>query len=116
MQTVVPIPYWFVGFDSILVRLKAKVIATGLIDRDKFRFHTGSIKSQCLRLDLDTRESFDSILVRLKVYFDEELSSFEVGFDSILVRLKGSQDSPDPDKTREFRFHTGSIKRVADGA
>ena len=56
------------SFDSILVRLKAKS-ARLLAEKDRFRFHTGSIKSRIQENHVDCVVffRFDSILVRLKV-------------------------------------------------
>ena len=58
---------------------------------------------------------FDSILVRLKVAAPIELCEdpAEHCFDSILVRLKVEDKEVRIVKTDRFRFHTGSIKRVA---
>ena len=81
---------------------------------DEFRFHTGSIKSverikeiqqqiqsfdsilvrlkvSELRIDTPTKLGFDSILVRLKVHYVGFYALRSVGFDSILVRLKVSR-------------------------
>ena len=52
---------------------------------------------------------FDSILVRLKVYSDDIRIS-RLSFDSILVRLKVPNHFPASDPQIAFRFHTGSIK------
>ena len=55
----------------------------------KFRFHTGSIKSAVKAGVLRFGNSFDSILVRLKVIFKGLRDTMSMtGFDSILVRLK----------------------------
>ena len=75
-------------FDSILVRLKVRRRSADHWHRDRFRFHTGSIKRGCLKLLLAPLKSFDSILVRLKV---ANVAHGATGFNP-------------------FRFHTGSIK------
>ena len=55
-------------FDSILVRLKENDVALATPSIATFRFHTGSIKSNTCKCELQTRKTgFDSILVRLKV-------------------------------------------------
>ena len=75
-----------------------------------FRFHTGSIKSLYLTEIYDPMLRFDSILVRLKATpATSSPKHANIGFDSILVRLKVcAETSVLP--SREFRFHTGSIK------
>ena len=83
------------SFDSILVRLKGFGRPATVIDAVsvEFRFHTGSIKSRAVDPSPYSRSgnSFDSILVRLKV-------SSPYCSGSIVHTL--------------FRFHTGSIKRT----
>ena len=81
----------------------------------KFRFHTGSIKSTVAQPTAKVQQSFDSILVRLKVkpivprnhqmgkfrFHTGSIKSLDLGssgvgvgcFDSILVRLKVLEDA-----------------------
>ena len=70
-RIIAPLDRVELGFDSILVRLKAW-LNTASVPNDRarmFRFHTGSIKSQLFTKTLGHHEkSFDSILVRLKVW------------------------------------------------
>ena len=75
------------GFDSILVRLKAKRVWD----------------------EITEGLSFDSILVRLKGKFVSPRPARQ-RFDSILVRLKASSMPQEVGNSRRFRFHTGSIK------
>ena len=76
------------GFDSILVRLKVTTRPEHPT-QPTFRFHTGSIKRNAAwRLRMLTGARFDSILVRLKVIFKNDVRSAFLSFDSILVRLK----------------------------
>ena len=60
-------------------------------------------------------QSFNSILVRLKVlYLLDKLNYVQLGFNSILVRLKDEANAfYAKSKALEFQFHTGSIKRNA---
>ena len=74
-------------FDSILVRLKVRT-ELSRIGKDKFRFHTGSIKSQTYIYRAVFGVCFDSILVRLKGIEIEKHTGTLICFDSILVRLK----------------------------
>ena len=126
-------------FYSILVRLKEKAKTAYSRAREKFLFHTGSIKSRatlhlrvrCARfysilvrlkafsvipdsVRSKSNPSFYSILVRLKGSISSTLYACCVCFYSILVRLKGTEPPAPKQKTR-FLFHTGSIKSwVAD--
>ena len=76
----------------------------------KFQFHTGSIKSQYQHSDQsDSRQSFNSILVRLKAH-NAYAYVFYGGFNSILVRLKVVFVKYSPWIASAFQFHTGSIK------
>ena len=77
-------------FDSILVRLKVTHFNVDIFSDREFRFHTGSIKSQAVLLQV----------------------SRELRFDSILVRLKAMLGNMGDTHTMSFRFHTGSIKRL----
>ena len=54
------------GFDSKLVRLKARIREMILHYQSKFRFQTGSIKSVLHPFGACILTSFDSKLVRLK--------------------------------------------------
>ncbi len=99
----------FIGFDSILVRLKGQTIPpiTLIIS---FRFHTGSIKRKHVKNCIYLTNSFDSILVRLKAYDKDNYYKMTLtGFDSILVRLKVGSVGIER-LNAMFRFHTGSIK------
>ena len=79
----------FIGFNSILVRLKATMFVWS------YR-----------RLP-----SFNSILVRLKGCYAQWLRFGEqTGFNSILVRLKAASSSAIATQRKTFQFHTGSIK------
>ena len=87
-----PSLYEIARFDSILVRLKGEKMNGEQTVKIKFRFHTGSIKSNKERNnEVLFRRCFDSILVRLK----------EADTDALRVALQA------------FRFHTGSIKSQA---
>ena len=100
------------GFDSILVRLKVKRQRNAEPKRQRFRFHTGSIKRDSSHYTPQVGEqSFDSILVRLKASKIITLTTWFISFDSILVRLKGDSPCAASPCTFAFRFHTGSIKR-----
>ena len=77
------------GFNSILVRLKALTLSTTDTDIRAFQFHTGSIKSTFT--------------------YDKAVGDF-VGFNSILVRLKVAIPLTGIGKSLSFQFHTGSIK------
>ena len=80
-----------------------------------FRFHTGSIKSlRDFHRFLRRKNSFDSILVRLKV---KALNILEINSDrfrfhtgSIKSRIRRTPKRNHRQAT--FRFHTGSIKSV----
>ena len=58
----------YLGFDSILVRLKAGICGFVGLRCLVFRFHTGSIKSHDVMSSVapELASGFDSILVRLK--------------------------------------------------
>ena len=53
---------------------------------------------------------FNSILVRLKVFYQHTDMQTWTRFNSILVRLKGSISSRIRRTSHLFQFHTGSIK------
>ena len=94
-------------FYSILVRLKVIILAinvflsvlflfhTGSIKRNRdrrsrrenhqFLFHTGSIKSENYWTDeAETETSFDSILVRLKVF----MKAIDILYGTLMIRVK----------------------------
>ena len=100
------------GFDSILVRLKAKyvsLIRQGLM----FRFHTGSIKSLAMNERWKDAQTFRFHTGSIKRSEDDPpIVDTETGFDSILVRLKVHKRVTNYAYPIEFRFHTGSIKRA----
>ena len=78
-----------VSFYSILVRLKGELPAKPFLVLDMFLFHTGSIKRMISQMLHQVWLGFYSILVRLKVATDAELTAATNGcFYSILVRLK----------------------------
>ncbi len=105
------IGYTFQGFDSILVRLKDGMPDAQADGTRVFRFHTGSIKSSRCMAYRRHRTCFDSILVRLKVCSTTaNPTGSGASFDSILVRLKDSGNRQYRLRFEEFRFHTGSIK------
>ena len=121
------------SFDSILVRLKEHQYQTKSSDIVSFRFHTGSIKRKVSLISfpklfwfrfhtgsikrnkfrslwVQALCSFDSILVRLKVFCLKTPPGECLSFDSILVRLKVRISCRFVGYRVQFRFHTGSIK------
>ena len=79
-------------FNSIVVRLKGRIVEEYRADHEQFQFHSGSIKRGHSFLPPKRRVlSFNSIVVRLK----------EVG---------GLQSTHVP---QMFQFHSGSIKSTA---
>ena len=121
------------SFDSILVRLKAKLSAqtdgssemfrfhTGSIKRqthtalaekwNTFRFHTGSIKSGAWNYKRAVEVKFRFHTGSIKRLTRKANANGFSRFDSILVRLKGYHRHTFGYLERLFRFHTGSIKR-----
>ena len=123
------------SFYSILVRLKVYRRVSWNVNSVVFLFHTGSIKRKYSRVGdglhwacfysilvrlkdregesgASLRAGFYSILVRLKVAVASSLFHLHTGFYSILVRLKGTWHDLTTTLSREFLFHTGSIKRM----
>ena len=98
-------------FDSILVRLKGNPTHIKGV-RYEFRFHTGSIKSQKVywwrRRIYQFRFHTGSIKSRI---FHRWRYMHKLSFDSILVRLKVFCIEDAFCREQMFRFHTGSIKR-----
>ena len=98
-------------FDSILVRLKGGTDPpSALAFANRFRFHTGSIKSSLNHPIITVSKRFDSILVRLKVEFQTGYP-LKVEFRFHTGSIKSEYLFPWGQGLTEFRFHTGSIKR-----
>ena len=82
-----------------------------------FRFHTGSIKrGQDISLQTCIQLCFDSILVRLKVFEDDEHIVVRVPFRFHTGSIKSMSQTTVIETVRQFRFHTGSIKRASGGS
>ena len=77
----------------------------------EFRFHTGSIKSDQLMMQSELPiQSFDSILVRLKVSEANRLGLVFELFRFHTGSIKRDYETIAFTKYPKFRFHTGSIK------
>ena len=80
-------------------------------EREKFQFHSGSIKSNVLLGLHRSQFGFNSIVVRLKGFGRPKPKRICTSFNSIVVRLKASHAGHDPVEQDAFQFHSGSIKR-----
>ena len=120
------------GFNSIVVRLKAPLCFIGKSSSATFQFHSGSIKrSKCLtqqrwvrgfnsivvRLkertaptDRQSDSCFNSIVVRLKGSRWLRSTKHNRSFNSIVVRLKETMRRAWRHPSKQFQFHSGSIK------
>ncbi len=100
-------------FNSILVRLKDGAIRAPGRSDGWFQFHTGSIKSgsgmRCLRGKVPFQFHTGSI----KRLHPHELPVPVPRFNSILVRLKVCAAEAQAASPGWFQFHTGSIKRAS---
>ena len=77
----------------------------------KFRFQTGSIKSDRIRKrNAQRKESFDSRLVRLKVHGMGTFDPLELQFRFQTGSIKRISTSKKTRLQIMFRFQTGSIK------
>ena len=76
------------GFNSKLVRLKARVDGMLSVASSRFQFQTGSIKSQTWLTCVIEHAGFNSKLVRLKEKCIKRNTTATKGFNSKLVRLK----------------------------
>ena len=84
-----------VGFNSIVVRLKAlqNLLVTGA--RAAFQFHSGSIKSQFRAFHCANIQTFQFHSGSIKRIGTPRSSGWKSSFNSIVVRLKGGRDLRD---------------------
>ena len=80
---------------------------------NKFRFHTGSIKSWNNPTRCGSEPRFDSILVRLKGTTRTTTLTPRPEFRFHTGSIKSNATQQAKFLAIEFRFHTGSIKREA---
>ena len=82
-------------------------------DSQTFRFHTGSIKSPDAPHITKCQNWFRFHTGSIKSFASLPIDSpAQLCFDSILVRLKADRECPDKFIINLFRFHTGSIKSL----
>ena len=81
----------------------------------RFRFHTGSIKSVYGQKLPPIHQSFDSILVRLKVPVTPTTTDAPTMFRFHTGSIKSGVATFGINRVLTFRFHTGSIKSCTFG-
>ena len=101
------------GFNSILVRLKAGGQSLRQKPLVVFQFHTGSIKSGDWTLGTTSEIRFQFHTGSIKRRADIALvGGWYYSFNSILVRLKVWIGGDTCASQMAFQFHTGSIKSI----
>ena len=99
------------GFNSIVVRLKARREGSLHPDPSRFQFHSGSIKRACpfSSSPWSVRFQFHSGSIKRRQHGCEDRHPTPC-FNSIVVRLKGGPFKSRITPAFWFQFHSGSIK------